>query len=154
MSKDNLPEKISPEGVRAANKYLESSMNMDDTAKELGIERHEVSELLNTPMVKEYVNGVLAEVGFRQMDKLQGIMDKIIDAKMEELDEAEMTSSKDIVEIITAAAKLAESRLKALDNREKKNDKIVNQKNTQFNLYDSNSNYGKLMEAIATGKEI
>lgn len=153
MSQDNLPEKISPEGVKVANKYLESSMSLEETSRLLNMERHEVSEILNQPHTKKYLNSVLSESGFRQMDKIERIMNEMIDKKLEELEEAEIGSSKDIADLLALASKMATEKMKILENREKEA-KIVNQKNTQFNLYDSSSNYGKLMEAIATGKEI
>jgi phage terminase small subunit len=154
MSQDNLPEKISPEGVEVANRYLESSCSIQDTANSLSMEKHEVSELLNNPHVKKYVDSVLMEAGFRQMDKLEEVINVIIEDKLEELKEAEVTSSKDIVEILSVANKLAIDRVKMIVERNKEAGKVVNQRNTQLNVYDSASNYGKLMEAIATGKPI
>lgn len=152
MSQDNLPEKLSPEGVKVANKYLESAMSLEETSRLLNMERHEVSEVLNQPLVKKYINSIMAESAFRQMDKLERLINDQIDKKLEELNEAEVGSSKDIAELIALAAKMANDKAKIVEAREK--NPILNQKNTQFNIYDTSSNYGKLMEAIATGKSI
>lgn len=152
MSVDNLPEKVSPEVVTVANCYLASSMSMTDTAKELGLETYQVAEILKDKSIRSYINGIIAETGFRQMDKIEGIMNNIIEQKLEELKEAEVGSSKDIAELLSMAHKFATDKMKIVEAREKES-KVSVQRNTQVNIYDDNSNYGKLMHAIATGKE-
>ena len=153
-SRDNLPEKISPEGVKVANRYLETSMSLEETARTLNMEKHEVSEVLNSKHVRGYINSVMSEAGFRQIDKIEGILNEIIEQKLEELREAEIGSSKDIADLLALAQKIASEKVKLIQAREEKETGIINQKNTQFNIYDSNSSYGRLMEAIASGKDI
>ena len=153
MSQDNLPEKISPEGVHVANVYLESSCNISDTARVLNMQRHEVAEILDNRYVKKYIDNVMQEAGFRQMNKLEEIMNELIEKKMQELAEAEVGSSKDIADLLALANKMANDKAKLLHEKAKE-EKVLLQKNTQFNIYDSASSYGKLMEAIASGKDI
>jgi hypothetical protein len=154
MSKDNLPEKISPEGVKIANRYLESSCNTADTAASLAMSKHEVQEVLNTQHVKKYVDSILSEAGFRQMGKVDQLMDELIELKMAELQEADMGSSKDIAELLAMSHKFAQERIKLVIERNKDAAKVNKTTNVQNNIYDGASNYGKLMEAIAKGSTI
>ena len=154
MSQDNLPEKISPEGVKVANRYLESSCNTADTATSLAMSKHEVQEILNGQHVKKYVDSILSEAGFRQMTKVDKLMEELIEQKMNELQEADMGSSKDIAELLAMSHKFATERIKLVLDKNKEAAKISKTTNVQNNIYDGASNYGKLMHAIASGEKI
>jgi vacuolar-type H+-ATPase subunit H len=117
------------------------------------MQRHEVAEILDNRYVKKYIDNVMQEAGFRQMNKLEEIMNELIEKKMQELAEAEVGSSKDIADLLALANKMANDKAKLLHEKAKE-EKVLLQKNTQFNIYDSASSYGKLMEAIASGKDI
>ena len=87
---------ISPEGLEIANTYLKTT-SVSETALSLGVPEDEVSRYLNQREVKKYVDTVFLDVGYRNRFKLAATLDEIIEKKLEELDEADMTSNKDAI---------------------------------------------------------
>jgi hypothetical protein len=83
-------------------------------------------------------------------------MDSIIDKKMEELEEAEIGSSKDILDILTVAHKMRMEEMKAMVDYEKlhKAPEIQNQTNVQINEGMGEGNYGRLMKQLLGDKDV
>ena len=145
-SEDAMPQAISPEGAEIANTYLENACSIKATSEILGIPTHTVSAALHDPMVQNYVTGVLRENGHRHMETIITKLDAVIEMKWEELEEAEIGSSKDIADLLQMAHKmrLEMSRLLQADT---KNNAPVNQRNTQVNVF-GEGKYGALMEKL------
>ena len=145
-SEDAMPQAISPEGAEIANTYLENACSIKATSEILGIPTHTISAALHDPMVQNYVNGVLRENGHRHMENILNKLDSVIDMKWEELEEAEIGSSKDIAELLQMAHKMRMdmSRLLQADT---KNNAPLTQKNTQVNVF-GEGKYGALMEKL------
>jgi hypothetical protein len=101
---------LAPEDMVIASTYLET-MDMQTTAEQLGIELHKVSEYLNKPVVQKYLTEVFMDSGYRNRFKLGKLLDDIIDKKLEEMKEAEIGSSKDIMEILEMVAKIRKMEL-------------------------------------------
>lgn len=148
------PERISPEGLEVANMYLVTS-SVAATAQELGLPREFVAEQLNDKFVKRYLDTVFLDTGYRNRNKLGDTLDAIIEKKLEEMDEAEISSSKDISELLAQAHKFRidelkmQLELKKLEMAEKKAT-IVNTGPT-VNIQDNSmggSNYGQLMQQL------
>lgn len=97
-------ELISPEGLEVAQAYL-TCRDIGETARVLGLPAHVVSNELSSREVRRYVDNVFMDVGYRNKYKLGNALDTIIDMKMEEIDESEIGSSKDISELLTLAHK-------------------------------------------------
>jgi hypothetical protein len=75
---------------------------------------------------------------------------------MEELEEAEIGSSKDILDILTMAHKMRMEELKAIIEYEKLGQKteIKNQTNVQINEGMGEGNYGRLMKQLLGDKDV
>lgn len=147
-SEDALPQAISPEGAEIANAYLRNACSLKATSEELDIPSYEISATLHDPMVKNYVNGVLRETGYAHMELIINKLDQVIEMKWEELEEAEIGSSKDIAELLQMAHKMRMdmSRLLQADT---KDSGPTHQKNTQVNVF-GEGKYGALMEKLLT----
>ena len=140
---------ISPEHLEIAQTYLKTQ-SIQDTAAILGISDVQVSQYLRKAEVKAYLDHVYLSSGFRNRDKLAAVMEDILEKKLAELAEADMGSSKDIVDIIMAIDKMRQNEIKGMIDLEKaKNAGVKNQTNVQINETPfGNGNYGKLLEAL------
>lgn len=137
---------ISPEGLTIAETYLETQ-DISETAKALGISEIQVSQYLDKPEVKNFVSDVYLNAGYRNRFKLADLMDSIIEKKMEELNEAEIGSSKDILEILQFAHKMRMDEMNAMAKLEAARAAgVKNQTNIQINGGDTN--YGKLLDTL------
>jgi hypothetical protein len=99
-------------------------------------------QLMNVKEVKEYMNSVYLDQGYRNRFRLAELLDEIIENKLQEAREAGMYSSKDLVDILALAHKVAE------DHRKEPKNTIRQQNNVQINSPFGEGNYGKLMEKL------
>ena len=133
---------IAPENLEVANKYLELN-SIPDVASALNMPKTAISEILEKPEVKRYIDAVYLDTGYRNRNKLAELLDTIIDAKLEECQETEMYTDKDIVDLLNIAHKMRMDELKLLGSS------IKTQNNIQIN--DSSfggGNYGELMKKL------
>jgi len=144
-----LVTRIAPEALAVAETYL-SSMNIAETAIQLHLSQDEVTSFLAKKEVKRYVDTVFMDVGYRNRFKLAGTLDTIIDKKLEELDESEMGSNKDIADLLALAHKMRMEELKAQTELLKaEQSQIKTQTNVQINETPFGSgNYGELMQKL------
>lgn len=139
--------RISPEGLEVANQYLQFG-NIEDVSETLKVPQDQVVELLAKREVKQYLDTVYLDMGYRNRDKLGALMDTIIESKLEEAEESKIYTSKDLIEILQIAHKMRMDEIKAMSEANK-NATIRNQTNVQIN--DSGfgeGNYGQLMEKL------
>lgn len=134
--------RISPEGYDIANAYIQYG-DVKTVAYELDIPQHEVVRVIQTQEVKRYLDGIYLDLGYRNRSKLGAILDKAIDAKLEEAEESGIYSSKDLLELLQFAHKMRMDQIKL----EKDEKTIDSQTNIQVNQY-GDSSYGKLMEKL------
>lgn len=133
---------IAPEGLEVANAYLVTG-SMEEAANALAIPLERVESILNRSDVKRYIDNVYLDKGYRNRHKLGALMDKIIDAKLEECEASELFSSKDLVDILQVAHKMRMDEIKALSSC------IKNQTNVQINEAPfGGGNYGELMKKL------
>ena len=99
-------QKISPEGLRVAEAYLQNGQDLIKTAEALGLDKSTVQFLLAKRETKNYIDQIFMESGFRNRGKMADLMDEIINQKLEELADTGMGSSKDILEILQVAHKM------------------------------------------------
>lgn len=136
---------LSPEDSEIANTYLET-MDVFKTSEILGISPHKVTEYINKPVVKQYLTEVFLNTGYRNRLKLGKVLDDIVDKKLLELEEAGLTSSKDILEILNTIAKIRQEELKlAIKLEEVRLGKPKRQTNIQIN---SANPYQDFMEKL------
>lgn len=141
---------ISPELLSVADTYLKCN-NIEDTATALDIPRERVVQILNKREVKQYIDTVFMDYGFRNKFKIASALDKIIEKKMEELEEAEIGSSKDIAELLQMAHKMRMDELAAeakLLEARTKHESIKQQVNVQINEGLPQGNYGELIAKL------
>ena len=110
--------RVSPEAMEVATMYLETA-SIEDTAAALGIDKEQVTYYLGKKEVKRFVDTVFLDQGYFSRHKLQDAMTKIIELKMQELEEAEIGSTKDIADLVVMAHKMRMDEIKAMQNETK-----------------------------------
>jgi hypothetical protein len=142
---------ISPEGLEVATAYLQFG-NIRAVVECLGIPESTVAEYLNKREIKQYIDTVYLDTGYRNRNNIASLMDTIISSKLEEAQESGVYTNKDLVDIMTLAHKMRMDEIKALADLEKAS--IKNQTNIQINneaVPFGAGNYGKLMEKLLNG---
>jgi hypothetical protein len=140
--------KISPEALEVANAYLQLQ-DIAQVSENLNIPAELVTDLLERSEVKSYIDRVFLDVGFNNRFKMRAAMDAILAKKFQEMDEADVGSNKDIIEIMALSHKMTmelmdrEIALRKLDGTN-----IRNQVNVQINDQGGGSNYNHLLERL------
>ena len=164
MSKEVV--KISPEGLEIANAYAVFG-NINAVCQEVGCDRNTVAEVLERREVKQYIDTLWLDAGYRNRANLGSLLDEMIESKLEEARETEQYTQKDLIELMAMSHKMRMDELKMQLEREKleiardKATNVKNQTNVQINnnaapdvLPFGQGNYGKLMEALVGGKVV
>lgn len=138
--------KISPECLEIANSYLVNG-DIDKVSAEIGVSKDVVVAQLNKKEVKRYIDNIYLDMGYRNRNRIGEVMDRMIDAKLEEAEESGMYSTKDLADLLQMAHKMRMDELKAQAAIEKE---VNNQTNVQNNFI-GEGNYGKLMEKLVNG---
>ena len=149
MSKE-VTTRISPESIEIANAYLEKG-DINAVSTELKVPRDVVSDYLNKREVKKYIDSVYLDAGYRNRFKLAEVMDTLIDKKLEEAEETEMYSNKDLADLLQLAHKMRMDEIKAQTELEKANTSSVKtQNNVMINseVPFGQGNYGALMDKL------
>jgi hypothetical protein len=152
--KNEISTRISPEGLEVANAYLELG-NIQAVCVRLKLDEGECSEILAKREVKSYVDQVYLDTGYRNRFKLAEALDDLIDRKMEEADESEIYSNKDLADLLQMAHKMRMDEIKAQAELEKaKASNVKNQINIQNNgdVPFGQGNYGELMKKLLKDK--
>ena len=145
----NIVTKMSPEGLEIANAYLEKG-TIPAVCAELGVSEHEVSEVLNKREIKQYIDTVFLDTGYRNRFKISETLDMLIEKKLEEADETEIYTTKDMADLLQMAHKMRIEELKAQTEMEKAKAQVVK---TQVNIQDTSTvfgqgNYGELIKKL------
>lgn len=141
--------RISPENLEIANCYLQNQ-DIVTTATKMGIPTDLVSDALSKREVKAYIDNVFMDVGFNNRFRMRGVMDEIIKRKLQEMDENDIGSEKDIVDILALSHKmtmeLMDKQIKLIEAQNKQSS-IKNQTNVQINS-GGGSNYDMLLDKL------
>lgn len=144
MTNELIP--IAPEAYEILQVYL-STQSIPATASQLGINPTLVSQYLNKPEVKRYLDHLYISAGYRNRDKIAETMDSIIEAKLSEMVETGLGSSKDIADLLALSHKFRIDEMKMMMELEK--DKTPkNQTNVQINSAYGDGNYGQLLAKL------
>lgn len=152
--KNEISTRISPEGLEVANAYLELG-NIQAVCVRLKLDEGECSEILAKREVKGYIDQVYLDTGYRNRFKLATALDDLIDRKMEEAEESEIYSNKDLADLLQMAHKMRMDEIKAQADLEKaKASNVKNQINIQNNgeVPFGQGNYGELMKKLLKDK--
>jgi hypothetical protein len=84
--KNEIAIKMSPEGLEVANTYLQLG-SITDVCDRLSLDENTVSEYLNKREIKQYIDQVYLDTGYRNRFKLADTLDNIIDEKLNEAEE-------------------------------------------------------------------
>lgn len=152
---NNLPtEKIQPEAMEVIEQYLYHNRDVNLVANALNTTPTVITDILNKKEVRGYLDHLFMESGYRNREKFFTVLDNLLDAKIEELDEAQMGSSMDIMDImkIYHGMKVKELelsiKLQELQSNSKQSASTIN--NVQIN---NSSGYDKLLDRIIAGKK-
>lgn len=143
---------ISPEFLVIANAYL-GCQSIQQAAEQLDLPLDMVAETLNRKEVRAYVNMVFADFGFNSRFKFSDLMDTIITKKLRDMDEADIGSDKDIIDILTLKHKMMMDQMSMeIKLIEAENKRVTIKKQTNVQINDGGSNYGSLIEKLIGGK--
>lgn len=145
---------ISPEALEIANTYLQCQ-DIGKAADDLGISRDLVATTLSKREVKAYVDSVFFNIGFNNRFKMRNLMDLVIQKKLEEMDEADIGSNKDITELLALSHKMTVELMDreiALEKLKQGNVKV--QTNVQINEGGGGSRYGSLIQQLLSGDTV
>ncbi|MFP9216373.1 hypothetical protein, partial [Enterococcus faecalis] len=125
-------------------------------ARSLGMSEIAFRDIMNRSEVKNYLNDIFMESGFRNRDRLFGVLDEVIKRKLEELEETGMGSDQDIMDILWKAHKMKMEEMKMMVELEKVKAAArtpANQTNIQNNIIAGagDQNYMDLITSLATG---
>ncbi len=149
MSKE-IATKMSPEGLEIANTYLEHG-SIPAVCRKLGVSENEVSDILNKREIKTYIDTVFLDTGYRNRFKITETLDLLIEKKLEESEETEIYTNKDMAHLLQMAHKMRIDELKAQTDYEKAKAQTVK---TQVNIQDNSGtpfgqgNYGELIKKL------
>ena len=141
---------ISPEGLEVANSYLTFG-KIRAVVEQLGVQENKVVELLNKREVKKYIDTVYLDMGYRNKNNIAGLLDEMIESKLEEAKESGVYSNKDLADLLQMAHKMRMDEIKAQAELEKAQaTNVKSQTNVQINegLPFGQGNYGKLMDKL------
>ena len=157
MANDVLvPDLMSPEGMDVIEAYLQYGSDVPSAARSLGMSEIAFRDIMNRSEVKNYLNDIFMESGFRNRDRLFGVLDEVIKRKLEELEETGMGSDQDIMDILWKAHKMKMEEMKMMVELEKAKAAVrapANQTNIQNNIIAGagDQNYMDLITSLATG---
>ena len=144
--------KIAPENLEIANAYL-TLQDISKVAHNLGLPTDTVSSVLDRKEVRAYIHNVFMDFGFNNQFKLRDLIDQVLIKKLKELDEADIGSQKDILEIIALSHKMT---METMDRQIKLETARAggpkNQTNVQLNSY-GGGNYGSLIEKLISNEK-
>ena len=136
---------MSPEMVEITTTYLETA-DIGMTADALNIPKEKVSYYLNKPEARRFIDTVFLEQGYINRHKIQGVLDRIIEMKLEEMEDSGIGSNKDILDILSFAHKVGEDVRKGIRESEKVSTPTT-QTNVQING-EFGDNYNSLMSKL------
>ena len=148
--KNEIATKMSPEGLEIANSYLEHG-SIPAVCADLGVQENEVSEMLNKREIKQYIDTVFLDTGYRNRFKISETLDMLIEKKLEESEETEIYTNKDMADLLQMAHKMRIEEMKAQTELKKAEAQSVkNQVNIQHysELPFGQGNYGELIKKL------
>ncbi|MFP9170008.1 hypothetical protein ACLI2G_14585, partial [Enterococcus faecalis] len=143
-------------GMDVIEAYLQCGSDVPSAARSLGMSEIAFRDIMNRSEVKNYLNDIFMESGFRNRDRLFGVLDEVIKRKLEELEETGMGSDQDIMDILWKAHKMKMEEMKMMVELEKVKAAArtpANQTNIQNNIIAGagDQNYMDLITSLATG---
>lgn len=152
QSKELMPLEVSPEAITVMNSYLENGCNMKETAVQLCMPLENVSAFLAQKSVKTLLDQQFAEAGFRNRDRMFSLLDEIINAKIEEMEETGMLPDMDIVTLLEKVHKMKMQELTMSMKIQETVNNVQNNNTTNIQI-NGGQNYNQLLDKIIKGKK-
>lgn len=151
-SKELMPLEVSPEAITVMNSYLQNGCSMKETATQLGMPIENVSTFLSQRSVKTLLDQQFAEAGFRNRDRMFGLLDEIVNAKIEEMEETGMLPDMDIVTLLEKVHKMKMQELQMSMKLQETVNNIQHNNTTNIQI-NGGENYNALLDKIIKGKK-
>lgn len=152
MAKELVPLEVSPEAITVMNTYLQNGCSMKETAVQLNMPIENVSSFLSQRPVKALLDQQFQEAGFRNRDRMFGLLDEIINAKIEEMEETGMLPDMDIVTLLEKQHKMKMQELQMSMKLQETTNLIQNNNTTNIQI-NGGDNYNQLLDKIISGKK-
>ena len=152
MAKELIPLEVSPEAITVMNTYLQNGCSMKETAVQLNMPIENVSQFLSQRPVKALLDQQFQEQGFRNRDRMFGLLDEIINAKIEEMEETGMLPDMDIVTLLEKQHKMKMQELQMSMKLQETTNLIQNNNTTNIQI-NGGENYNQLLDKIISGKK-
>lgn len=152
QSKELVPLEVSPEAITVMNTYLQNGCSMKETAVQLNMPIENVSAFLSQRPVKALLDQQFQEQGFRNRDRMFGLLDEIINAKIEEMEETGMLPDMDIVTLLEKQHKMKMQELQMSMKLQETTNLIQNNNTTNIQI-NGGENYNQLLDKIISGKK-
>jgi len=141
---------INPENLEVANCYLQNQ-DIVKVAELMEIPVPMVSQILQNKQVKSYIDNVFMNLGFNNQFKMREAMDAVLRKKFQDMEEADVGSSKDIIEIMALSHKMSMEYLqKQIELEKMQQQNIKSQVNVQINDSGDSTKYGQLIKQLVT----
>ncbi len=134
-----VPEDGGPESLAIAQTYLTAG-SLENTAEELGLPIEVVSQQLQLPEVRAYIATVFSETGFRNKNKIFGLLDSIINEKIKEAEETGMVAEGTLLDVLETAHKMKIAEMNMEIKMIEAHAKAKGSPSTQVNI--QSNNYG------------
>jgi hypothetical protein len=144
---------IAPEQLCVANAYLQTP-DVTKVSEELDIPRELVVEMLGKREVRAYIDSVFMNLGFNNRFQMRNLMDTIIKKKLQALDEADVSSNKDIIEILALSHKMTIEHMDKeiqLEKVRSGNGKVVTNVQINNDMATQGTRYGALLDQLMNG---
>ena len=141
---------LQPEQLTIANCYLQCG-SVEKTAAELDLPTDIVAQTLQLPHVRAYTTQLFMETGFANRHVIRRAMDAVIRQKLQELEDSQTGSNKDIADLLQLSHKMSmdllDRELQLAKLQQQVSDaQIRNQTNIQINGTDTQ--YAKLIQQL------
>ncbi len=135
--------KLSPEALEVCECYLLTN-SIDETYKALGVSREVVVEQLNKKETKRFLDTIYMSQGYLNRNTLVTQFEEVIKQKLQEMEESEIGSTKDIADLLMMMHKIRMDEMKAMTEYEKvtSGPKVAIQQNNY------GENYGSLLSKL------
>jgi hypothetical protein len=142
---------ISPEYLEVANSYL-TSHSSELVAQQLEIPLERVCEILSRPEVRGYIDRVFFDMGYNNRFLMRRAMDAIIKRKFQELQEADISSSKDIADLLHLSHKMSMDLIDREIQLQKLRVDNVPQRQVNVQINDDGTKYSQLIHKLISGE--
>lgn len=140
--------KISAEVLEICRTYLET-WSIEETSKATGIAVIEIEAILNRKEVRRYIDSVFLEQGYLNRFKINDAFSRLVEKKLEEMEESGIGSNKDLADLLFMFHKMRIDELRRITDENKKGP--TSQKNVQINNF--GDNYTALTETLLRKKD-